>query len=199
MAERARPQIRLFDSDFMERFSRVSPRSVALFWGPLSVAMLIAGLVAFHRTPVGIAEVVLGFLLLWTGFEYFFHRVLFHLLARLPGGARFAFVMHGCHHADPMDETRNVMPLVVTIPVGLVIAALSWRFFPFAQCLLPWGVFGLAYLAYDMTHYACHQRAMRGPVGRYLKRHHLRHHHRDSGTNFSVTFPLWDKVFGTYG
>jgi sterol desaturase/sphingolipid hydroxylase (fatty acid hydroxylase superfamily) len=60
-------------------------------------------------------------------------------------------------------------------------------------------VFGFAYLAYDLTHYACHQLAMPGAVGRYLKRHHLKHHHRDSTKNFSVTFPLWDKVFGTYG
>jgi hypothetical protein len=69
MAERARPQVRLFDSEFLESFSRISPRSVALFWGPLSVIMLALGLVAVRRSPAGIVETVLGFLLLWTLFD----------------------------------------------------------------------------------------------------------------------------------
>jgi sterol desaturase/sphingolipid hydroxylase (fatty acid hydroxylase superfamily) len=192
-------QIRLFDSAFMEWFTRISPRTIALFWGPIVAALTIAGLFAVHRTPLQLLETVVGVLLLWTFFEYFFHRVLFHLMGALPWGERFAFIMHGCHHADPADATRNVLPLVVTIPLGIAISAASLLFFRPADFLFPLGIFGVGYLSYDLLHYAFHQVNLPWRLGRYLKRHHLLHHHRDSGTNFAVTFPLWDKVFGTYG
>ena len=54
-------------------------------------------------------------------------------------------------------------------------------------------------IVYDSIHYYCHF----GPeleVG-WLKRlrvNHMKHHYRNSRSNFGVTTNLWDIVFGTY-
>jgi sterol desaturase/sphingolipid hydroxylase (fatty acid hydroxylase superfamily) len=189
--------VRLFDSDFLEWFTRARPKALAAFWIPVSLTLLIAGLNIGRFGPGVLGLSLIAVLLLWSLFEYLFHRVLFHVIADLPGGRRLAYVMHGCHHDDPADATRNVMPLVVTIPIFAGFFSAFAVFFPLPLCLVLFGLFGFAYLTYDLTHYACHQRPMRGPIGRYLKRHHLLHHFADSSRNFGVTSPLWDRLLGT--
>lgn len=190
--------VRLFESDFLEWFSHVRPMTVAAFWGPFSLALLVAGLSLRRFAAIEVLGLFLAVAVIWGVFEYLFHRFLFHAIDGLPGGKRLSFVLHGCHHADPMDATRNVMPPVVTIPVFGAFFAAFLVFLPLPVCLVLFGFFGFAYLTYDMTHYACHQARMTGPVGRLLKRHHLLHHYADGTRNFSVTLPIWDRVFGTY-
>jgi sterol desaturase/sphingolipid hydroxylase (fatty acid hydroxylase superfamily) len=53
------------------------------------------------------------------------------------------------------------------------------------------------YIAYDMTHYYTHHGKPRSRVGKYLKRYHLAHHHKEPDRLFGVSNPLWDVVFRT--
>jgi sterol desaturase/sphingolipid hydroxylase (fatty acid hydroxylase superfamily) len=62
---------------------------------------------------------------------------------------------------------------------------------------LPFFGFMVGYVAYDGVHHTCHHFAMRGPVFRALKRHHLRHHHAKQNGNFAITAIFWDRIFGT--
>ena len=59
--------------------------------------------------------------------------------------------------------------------------------------------FGLGYLAYDGTHYAIHHFRMSSRYGRWIKRHHMVHHHTGERARWGVSTPLWDWVFGTMG
>jgi sterol desaturase/sphingolipid hydroxylase (fatty acid hydroxylase superfamily) len=191
--------IRLFDSPLLERLSHIGPLTVAVFWSTLSTALVIAG---YFLRPVGAAEflaALIGAFLGWTVFEYFIHRFLFHIGDWLPGGKRLSFLLHGCHHADPGDPTRNLMPLIASLPGFIGFFALFSLLLPLPSVLVLFGFFGFSYMAYDLTHYACHQLPMNNRVGAILKRHHLRHHFQDPTKGFAVTLPLWDRVFGTAG
>jgi sterol desaturase/sphingolipid hydroxylase (fatty acid hydroxylase superfamily) len=55
----------------------------------------------------------------------------------------------------------------------------------------------LGYLAYDGTHYAVHHFKQRTRLGRYVRRHHMMHHHADNSGGFGVSSPLWDVIFRT--
>jgi len=46
-------------------------------------------------------------------------------------------------------------------------------------------------------HYATHHFRMKSPLMAALTRHHLKHHFASDKTNFGVSSPLWDWVFGT--
>jgi sterol desaturase/sphingolipid hydroxylase (fatty acid hydroxylase superfamily) len=133
----------------------------------------------------------------WMLVEYLLHRFVFHLDRWLPEAARFCFVIHGCHHADPDDASRSIMPLSGSVPMmGLVLLCLVSGL-GVAGGLVFFGTFALSYLAYDVTHYGCHQWSLPGRLGAYIQRHHLTHHYLDGARHFGVTSPLLDRVFGT--
>lgn len=58
--------------------------------------------------------------------------------------------------------------------------------------------FGLTWLGYEQLHYRLHTVAPRGPVSRFLRRHHFSHHFQQPHKNHGVTSPLWDLLLGTY-
>jgi len=189
-----RPSIHLFDNPVLERLTKARPASVVAVYAP-AIALLLA-----HSVPAlgwrAMAWVVAG-IVVWTLLEYGLHRVVFHWPARSAWGRRLVFLIHGCHHADPEDPLRAVMPPVVSVPVALalygvlaLVLAGAARDAAFAGLLL-------GYLHYDLTHWACHQAPMAGPWGRRLKRHHLRHHYVRAEGNYGVSTPFWDMVFGS--
>ena len=59
--------------------------------------------------------------------------------------------------------------------------------------------FAMGYLAYDGTHYAIHHLRMSSSWGKWIKRHHMVHHHTGEQARWGVSSPLWDWVFGTMG
>lgn len=198
--------IRLFQSDFLEFFTHISPVTIVVMWVPVTALLLIyAALTASGPAfpwyiPSGVA---LG-VFLWTAVEYTLHRFLFHYPPRTPRQERIFFLFHGVHHAQPQDKTRLVMPLPVSIPLALLFYGL---FYLVLAVLLkvPWWVnplmagFLLGYLIYDLTHYATHHFPMRSGYAKYVKRYHMMHHYKDPNTRFGVSSPLWDWVFGTAG
>jgi len=189
--------VRLFDNPLLERLSHVHPATVAVFWSGLSLALIAAGCATRRISAVEFVEAVVSGFLGWTLFEYLAHRFLFHLGDWFAPARRLSFIVHGCHHADPGDRTRNVMPIPAALPSFLAVFALFLLVLPLSSACVLFGVIGFSYLGYDLTHYACHQLPMTSRLGRYLKGRHMRHHFRDTTTNFAVTFPLWDCVFGT--
>ena len=190
----SRPRIVLFQSARLERLTVVSMRWFVALWAVLLPAIAAA---AFLAAPTlwAPALIALGWLV-WSLVEYTLHRHVFHFEPRSPLLQRAVFIIHGNHHADSNDPLRNLMPPIVSIPVGLLVWAAAtaiagpegaWFFFGFMS----------GYVAYDIVHYACHQFPMKGRIGRALKTHHMRHHHLHTRGNFAITGMLWDRVFST--
>lgn len=57
--------------------------------------------------------------------------------------------------------------------------------------------FGVAYIFYELTHWALHTFPPRTSVGSFLRKHHFYHHYHEPSANHGVTSPVWDLVFGT--
>ncbi len=189
--------VRLFKSDLMERFTRTHLAVLITFWVSASAAMLILGLGRGELTGAEASLIAAAGVVGWTLVEYLLHRFVFHLDRWFPAAQSFCFLMHGCHHVDPSDGGRDVMPLIASVPAfGAVLGAAIWIAGE-AQGLVFCGAFALAYLTYDLMHYGFHQWPLRGRLGTYLKRHHLIHHFRDDSRDFGVTSPIWDWVFRT--
>lgn len=186
--------MRLFRSDWLEALTVISPRAFAAIWAfNLAFIASVAGGSADVPTAIGL---ILSGLFIWGLVEYAMHRFLFHWETDVQWLKTVVFVMHGNHHVVPNDSRRNLMPPIVSLPIGSAIWAL------FVLALGAQGTFLFlgfisGYVMYDSVHYACHQLSMRNPLMRALRRHHVRHHHAKRDGNYAVTMVVWDKVFGT--
>ena len=96
----------MFDSDFMEFFSRVHPAIPLILYLPVIGFMLYVSLWR-QGFPV---FVVVGFfllgVLLWTLLEYLIHRYIFHYEPKTRVGKRLHYIIHGVHHDYPNDATK---------------------------------------------------------------------------------------------
>ncbi len=191
-----RERVRIFENPILESLSKATPWMVAAFWIPAAIAAIAASLHLRERSLPEVLLFAFGGLLGWTLFEYVMHRFLFHL--ELPGavGRRLAFVIHGCHHVDPRDPLRNVMPLSASVPYAAAMAVLADLLIDRADWLLVGGFGALGYITYDLGHWTFHQRRSRNRLFRHLQRHHWRHHATGAG-NYAVTAPFWDWIFHT--
>ncbi len=196
--------VRLFQSDFLEFFTHISPIAVLVIWAPVTIFFVARAVLVLPAGATWLqipAGVLIG-MFIWTLTEYVVHRFVFHYHAKTPQLQRIFFLFHGIHHYQPQCKTRLVMPPAVSVPmavlfyaaffliVGQVLGAPSW-----VPALF--GGFILGYLTYDMIHYATHHSPMRSGYLRFLKRYHMQHHYRTPDKRFGVSSPLWDKVFGT--
>ena len=188
-------RIRLFRNDFLERFTLISPAAFAVTWTIFLGFAIYAswGVTSFGKS---IALVALG-VLIWTLFEYVMHRFVFHLKFTSEWGRGLIFIAHGNHHSMPGDPYRNIMPPVVSVLISCGVWFLFVQMIGDAGSVLFVG-FGIGYVVYDVTHYACHQFPMRGRILGALRQHHIRHHYAKQEGNFAITAILWDRVFGTY-
>jgi sterol desaturase/sphingolipid hydroxylase (fatty acid hydroxylase superfamily) len=198
--------IRVFKSDFLESFTHISPATVAGFWLPIVVLLLVyAVLTAFVAAfpwyiPLGF---IIG-LFLWTLAEYLLHRFLFHHRPTTPRQERIFFLVHGIHHAQPQDKTRLVLPVPVTFPLAVLVFGLCYLIMAVMLHSREWVAplmagFLAGYLVYDLTHYAQHHFPMRAGYAKFIKRYHMQHHYKDPNTRFGVSSPIWDWVFRTQG
>jgi sterol desaturase/sphingolipid hydroxylase (fatty acid hydroxylase superfamily) len=196
--------IRLFQSDFLEFFTHITPLAITIIWLPVILISLALGILA-QRSGGSLGIVPLGLLIglfVWTFSEYILHRFVFHYRPRSARQERIVFLFHGVHHVQPDCKTRLVMPPVVSIPLALLFFVLfqflvgsllggpAWVYPLFAG-------FGTGYLIYDLTHYATHHSRSRSRILKYLKRHHMLHHYKTPDARFGVSSPLWDVVFKT--
>lgn len=187
-------RITLFQSSLLERFTIVSLRWFVALWVVLLPAIAVVGSM-YASTLWAPALIGLGWLV-WSLTEYLLHRHVFHFEPRSALLKRAVFIIHGNHHADSNDPLRNLMPPIVSIPVGLLVWAAALAIAGPAGTWLLLG-FMSGYVIYDLVHYACHQFPMKGRFGRMLKVHHMRHHHLHAKGNYAITGMLWDRVFAT--
>ena len=187
-------RIRLFESRWLERLTVISAPVFIALW---AVGLPFIAWMAWGTATAGVAVGLIGAgVMLWTLTEYALHRFLFHWEAGSAPVEQLVFLMHGNHHAVPNDPLRNLMPPMVSVPVGGAIWAVmlwligdagSWLFFGFMA----------GYVTYDLIHYACHQWPMKGRLARMLKTHHMRHHHAGQDGNYAITGMMWDRLFRT--
>jgi dihydroceramide fatty acyl 2-hydroxylase len=185
----------MFESRLLDSLSRVHPIVPLVIFAP-AVAALAAW--ALSRQSVAVsAGLAVGGYALWTLFEYWLHRLVFHFEPQRGLGARLHWIIHGVHHDHPNDPLRLVMPPAVSIPLGAVLFALLYAIFGAGYGPGIGAGFFAGYLAYDMTHYYLHHFRPRGRLGRILRERHMRHHFQDETRGFGISAPYWDEVFRT--
>jgi dihydroceramide fatty acyl 2-hydroxylase len=135
--------------------------------------------------------------LFWTLLEYCMHRFVFHYEPKTELGKRIHFLSHGVHHDYPRDRTRLVMPLLVSLPLGLFFYIVFMLIFGVNYFLPAYAGLLLGYVCYDTIHFATHHWKMTSPLGKWLKEYHLKHHYIDPDTAYGVSNPLWDYIFFT--
>ncbi|MGK3962945.1 sterol desaturase family protein [Sorangium sp. So ce118] len=199
-AERtARPATcQMFETPLIERFSRIHPIVPFAFWLPVYGYLGVRAALNGVGLLDGLGLLVLG-LFLWTFAEYVLHRYVFHYVGPRLWQRRMHFVLHGVHHDFPQDADRLVMPLGASIPLGVVFYTLFRAIFGPVPADPLFVGFGLGYLVYDGTHYAIHHFRMTSRWGKWIKRHHMVHHHTGEHARWGVSSPLWDWVFRTMG
>jgi len=191
----------MFETPIIEKFSRVHPIAPFIFWLPVLGYFLARAIVA-SVAVWKIASLFVAGALVWSITEYLLHRYVFHRIGPKLAQRRMFFILHGVHHDFPQDTTRLVMPLGVSIPIGVICYLVLRYTVGLADLALvdPMFVgFGSGYLAYDGIHYATHHFKMTSRIGKWLKRHHMVHHHTGESARWGVSSPLWDWVFGTMG
>jgi sterol desaturase/sphingolipid hydroxylase (fatty acid hydroxylase superfamily) len=186
----------LFESAFLNFFSRVHPAIPAIVFVPVICAMEWLG------AGDGLAAWQLGLLTLagvgiWTLTEYWLHRLVFHWEPDHPIGSRLHFIIHGIHHDHPNDKLRLVMPPAVSIPLAALFFLGFLLLFGAPEAYPLFAGFILGYLAYDYTHYYLHHFVPRSALGKGLREQHMRHHFQDHRFGYGVSSPLWDVVFRT--
>jgi dihydroceramide fatty acyl 2-hydroxylase len=185
----------MFDSDLLDRLSRVHPIVPPLIFLPASVALFVIG--AKQLTTAETVALVASGWLFWTLMEYWIHRIVFHFEPESGPGARFHWIIHGVHHDHPNDPLRLVMPPSVSVP----LAAGFYALFVLVLGTNPANVFAagflLGYLVYDMTHYYLHHFTPKTRFGKVMRELHMRHHFQDDTRGFGISAPFWDYIFGT--
>jgi len=190
--------IRLFHSTFLEAFSRWPWWYIFLLWIPSISLLLGMSLYNGVTVPRSLSLFVLG-AFSWGLLEYFIHRFVFHF--QYPGhiGNVAHFMLHGIHHLTPHDASRLTFPPVFSLVFTLVVYNALLSVFAPETGIQAWAAgLALGYMLYDAMHYYFHH-----PDPPYipgmsaLRARHLKHHYKDHNSNFGVTSPIWDVVFGT--
>ncbi len=188
---------RMFESDVLERFSRIHPATPFVMWVPVALFFVVRSALRHDLALSAVAALFLAGMFAWTCAEYVLHRYVFHWINDTAWGRRIHFLLHGVHHEFPNDKDRLVMPLPTSIPLAVIFYSL------FALTMGPtlgepfFAGFVVGYLFYDGTHYYVHHFVPTTRWGKLLRRHHMTHHHADHDGGFGVSTPLWDVVFGT--
>jgi dihydroceramide fatty acyl 2-hydroxylase len=185
----------MFESDLLDRLSRVHPAVPVVIFGPAIAVLIVLG-----APELGMLEVLgllLGGYLFWTFMEYWIHRLVFHFEPEQGWGARFHWIIHGVHHDHPNDPLRLVMPPSVSVPLGALFYGLFVLVLGTPAANVFAAGFFAGYLAYDMIHYHVHHHRPRTGAEKLLRELHMRHHFQDDTRGFGISAPWWDVVFRT--
>jgi dihydroceramide fatty acyl 2-hydroxylase len=185
----------MFESRVLDFFSRVHPAVPLLVFIPVIAAMAAWGLA---QVSVGaIVGLTVGGYALWTLFEYWLHRLVFHFEPDAGIGARMHWIIHGVHHEHPNDPMRLVMPPAASVPLAVIVFGVLYLLFGERYAPGLAAGFFIGYVVYDMLHYYLHHFTPHGRVGRMLRERHMRHHFQDDTRGFGISAPYWDEVFRT--
>jgi sterol desaturase/sphingolipid hydroxylase (fatty acid hydroxylase superfamily) len=187
---------RMFDSDLLDKLSRVHPAVPVVIFVP-AIAVLLGFAIAKMDSALGLIGLFVGGYAFWTLSEYFIHRVIFHFEPEDGFGARLHWIIHGVHHDHPNDPLRLVMPPSVSVPLSSLFLLGFYAVFGTPLWLAFGAGFLAGYLIYDMTHYHLHHHTPKTRMGKRLRELHMRHHFQDHERGFGISAPYWDNVFGT--
>lgn len=189
--------VRLFDSNFMEFFSKVHFTVPLFLYVPVVIFSLYRSIADFQLPILYILGLLIAGIFTWSFTEYTLHRFVFHYHPTSNFGKRIHFIMHGVHHDYPSDSLRLVLPPSVSVPLAI-------GFFYLFDFLWGSGLnssfyagFVVGYLFYDIGHYAIHHFKMDNKYWTTIKDHHMRHHYVDPDKGYGVSSPIWDYVMGT--
>jgi len=194
----------MFESDFIDGFSRTPWWVVPLVWLPVSGAFGWVGLTEQGGFSLGLVFATLLGWLAWTFSEYGLHRTLFHWVRANRFGPQIHFILHGVHHQWVKDPYRLVMPPVAALVLAIVLGGSLWGLFALGGAhMWFWSFFSgfvFGYVVYDVSHYALHHLRIRNRLFARLRHHHMQHHHnpRFAERKFGVSTTLWDHIFRTY-
>jgi hypothetical protein len=184
----------MFESRFLDFFSRVHPAVPAIVFVPVVVGGIWLGI----DRGESVGSTVLLFLAgiaIWTLTEYWLHRLVFHWQPKFPGGDRLHFIIHGVHHDHPNDAMRLVMPPAVSIPCRPLPRSLRPDLridggVPRLQASSPGTSPTTTCTTTSIT-------TCRDEVREEDSHAHMRHHFQDHRYGFGVSSPVWDAVMGT--
>nr|XP_032816606.1 fatty acid 2-hydroxylase-like [Petromyzon marinus] len=209
-------RIRLFESDFLEFWSKTAWYVIPLVWIPIIVYMGLSSyrglqgnqirvFTTFTDGGVNVSQdwfaclFTFGFFM-WSLVEYSLHRFLFHLTPPAHSYLLITlhFLLHGQHHKSPFDGSRLVFPPVAAF--FFVAPFYSWMLTMLPNAvtgsLMAGGISG--YVIYDLMHYYLHYGApSRGSYLYSLKAYHIKHHFEHQALGFGISSKLWDYPFRT--
>jgi sterol desaturase/sphingolipid hydroxylase (fatty acid hydroxylase superfamily) len=186
----------MFESELLDRLSRVHPMVPPLIFGPAIIALLVIG-ARGEPTTLQVIGLFIGGYVFWTLTEYWLHRLVFHFEPEEGIGARLHWIIHGVHHDHPNDPLRLVMPPSVSVPLAAGFFGLFVLTMGSAKGSVFAAGFFLGYLVYDMTHYYLHHFTPKTRFGKVMRELHMRHHFQDDTRGFGISAPFWDYVFRT--
>ncbi len=195
---------KMFESDFVDFFSRTPWYMIPIVWVPIALGFIGWGVVSLGVAPQWIPLQMLSGWIAWTIAEYWLHRVVFHWEPDHAYGKRFHFIIHGVHHTWMDDPFRLVMPPAVSFILAIIffsmfkgIAVLTATWFAPTWIFACFGAFVLGYVNYDVTHYAVHHMKLKSKRLIRIRAHHMNHHFNNPDRKFGFTVLIWDKVFRT--
>ena len=186
----------MFESDLLDKLSRVHPVVPVVIYLPAIVVLFALG--APELGALEVIALVLGGYLFWTLTEYWIHRLVFHFEPEHGWGARLHWIIHGVHHDHPNDPLRLVMPPAASIPLAVIVVGAIFLIFGSTHGPAVAAGFLLGYIVYDEMHYALHHHTPTTRLGRRLRELHMRHHFQDDEKGFGISAPYWDVVFRTF-
>src|ERR671928_754223 len=140
---------RMFESDLLDKLSRVHPAVPVIIFLPEIVVLLVLAARGGGTSGLGLIGLFVAGYFFWTLMEYWIHRVIFHFEPEEGFGARLHWIIHGVHHDHPNDPLRLVMPPSVSVPLSALFCLAFW-----AVLGEHWYAFGAGFLAgyliYDM-------------------------------------------------
>lgn len=169
-------------------------RTPANYWGeffldiPVGILLILAGLRRHDIHPVAAFITILIGLFLFSFFEYFFHRWIFH------GSLRLMVNGHRAHHENPLGYDGIPFFLPTLLLLGLL--GIFFLLITASNAFLLTGSIAFGYVTYGLSHFIIHHiHFHRRLARRWAANHHIHHYHPDS--NFGVTSPLWDILLNT--
>ena len=113
---------RMFDSELLDRLSRVHPSVPLILFIPAIAVTFALG--QEGTPPLEVTAWLFAGYMFWTLTEYWMHRLVFHFEPENGIGARLHWIIHGVHHDHPNDPMRLVMPPSVSVPLALAFYGL---------------------------------------------------------------------------
>src|SRR5258708_31160603 len=101
--------VRMFESDFMEFFTRVHPVTPLVLYLPVIGYMLYVSLWQRRLSMLAVGALFLLGVLLWTLLQYLIYPYIFPYEPKTRLGQRLHYIIHGVHHDYPNHARRLVM------------------------------------------------------------------------------------------